>query len=186
MRCSCSGVKPSGTTPARAGRGTGGSGHRLLVRSSANAAAERGAEKASDWAVDSKADRGSRGRVVSETSLAETKNVTGHHDVRVSYTGPDEAEILAGVYEVALGGLVEDVCHSGDWPPGPFAINGSAWSDGHAGLRDAVKEVPRDALQLDGVRVEQELSAAYYHEASEEVHPGGPDMPIIGPCLCAS
>ena len=53
-------------------------------------------------------------RTASETSLVETDDITGHHDVGIAaYATSVAAEIFAGVSEVALGGVVEDACHSG-------------------------------------------------------------------------
>ena len=64
-------------------------------------------------------------------------------------------------------------------------VDGAAGSDGHVGVRDAVEEVPRDALQLNAVRVEQELPSSYSHELANEVHPGSPYCPVFGTGLGA-
>ena len=59
-------------------------------------------------------------------------------------------------------------------------VDGPAGSNGYVGVRDAVKKVSRDALQLGAVRVEQELPSSYSHELSDEIYPGGPYGPVVG------
>ena len=58
-------------------------------------------------------------------------------------------------------------------PPGPIVMLASE-------MRSRRYLVTRDALQLDAVRVEQELPSSHSHELSDEVHPGGPYCPVVG------